>query len=82
MNFTRSWEVKCHNELPKKNVLWIKSSQDYKHGFGDLSAEFWFGNDYIHKLTNNSETEDGVTLRVELTAHDGRTAWAEYSHFR
>ena len=24
VNFTRSWEVKCHNELPKKNILWIK----------------------------------------------------------
>lgn len=36
--------------------------QDYKHGFGELSAEFWFGNDYIHRLTS-SEPGAGVTLR-------------------
>jgi len=67
---------------PDTRVNFTRSWEDYQHDFGDLSAEFWFGNDYIHKLTNTPETGDGVTLRVELTAHDGRTAWAEYSHFR
>lgn len=22
---------------------------DYKHGFGNLTKDFWFGNDFIHK---------------------------------
>ena len=51
---------------------------DYKHGFGDLNGEFWFGNDYISNLT----LESTVRLRVELEAHDSRKAWAEYDTFR
>lgn len=28
------------------NRTWL----DYKHGFGSLDDEFWFGNDFIHKV--------------------------------
>jgi hypothetical protein len=55
-----------------------RSWEDYKHGFGDLNGEFWFGNDYISDLSANKS----VMLRVELEAHDGRRAYAEYSTFR
>ena len=51
---------------------------DYKHGFGDHNKEFWLGNDRIHELTKAGD----MKLRVELEAHDGRTAWAEYDTFR
>ena len=51
---------------------------DYKRGFGDPFGEFWLGNDNIHKLTKSGD----MKLRVELEAHDGRTAWAEYDTFR
>ena len=47
---------------------------DYKQGFGDKNKEFWLGNDQIHELTKAGD----MKLRVELEAHDGRTAWAEY----
>ena len=50
----------------------------YKVGFGDSNREFWLGNEKIHQLTSSGNTE----LRVELEAHDGRTAWAEYNSFR
>ena len=46
---------------------------DYKHGFGDTDKEFWLGNEEIHQLTKSGD----MKLRVELEAHDGRTAWAE-----
>jgi len=59
-------------------INFTRAWEDYKHGFGDLTREFWYGNEFIHRLTNSSN----MTLRVELEAHDGRTAWAEYSTFR
>jgi len=61
---------------PKENFT--RDWNDYKYGFGDLNGEFWFGNDYISQLTLHTP----FTLRVELEAHDGRTAWAEYDTFR
>ena len=51
---------------------------DYKRGFGNLSQEFWLGNDNIHQLTKSGD----MKLRVELEAHGGGTAWAEYSTFK
>ena len=51
---------------------------DYKRGFGNLSREFWLGNDNIHQLTKSGDKK----LRVELESFDGRTAWAEYNTFR
>ena len=59
-------------------VNFTREWKDYKHGFGDLNGEFWFGNDYISELSLHTQ----VMLRVELEAHDGRTAWAEYDNFR
>ena len=41
-------------------------------------SEFWYGNEFLHKLTYNTT----ATLRVDLVAHDGSTAFAEYSEFR
>ena len=51
---------------------------EYKSGFGDLYAEFWFGNDFIHRITN----EGPVVLRVELSDFDNVVVVAEYSTFR
>ena len=48
---------------------------DYKHGFGDLSGEFWLGLDKIHLLTSYSHN----MLRVDLGDFGGNTAFAEYN---
>ncbi|XP_012264272.2 uncharacterized protein LOC105690770 isoform X2 [Athalia rosae] len=55
-----------------------KSWEEYSQGFGNLNKEFWFGNEYIHRLTYETD----VVLRVELEDWNGVTAWAEYSTFR
>lgn len=51
---------------------------DYKYGFGDFNGEFWYGNDFIHRLTNDVPT----VIRIELEDFEGHHAFAEYSMFR
>lgn len=51
---------------------------DYKNGFGDLDKEFWYGNDFIHQLTN----EDGqVELRIEMEDFSGHKGVVYYNRF-
>ncbi|XP_078364684.1 microfibril-associated glycoprotein 4-like isoform X1 [Oculina patagonica] len=50
---------------------------DYKHGFGNLSSEFWLGNDKIHRLTSGDKNR----LRVDLGDFEENTAYAEYDTF-
>ena len=49
---------------------------DYQKGFGDISGEFWLGNDNLYLLTRNNQE-----LRVDLTDFEGNTAYAKYSSF-
>ncbi|NXQ25586.1 FGL2 protein, partial [Alaudala cheleensis] len=50
---------------------------DYKHGFGNLSREFWLGNDKIHLLTRSQEMQ----LRIDLEDFSGIREYAKYDHF-
>lgn len=50
---------------------------EYKLGFGALDNEFWFGNEFIHKLTSDEDME----LRVVVEDRSGRKYWAQYSLF-
>ncbi len=50
---------------------------DYKHGFGNLSGEFWLGNEKIHRLTSGGNKR----LRVDLEDFEGNTSYAEYKTF-
>lgn len=63
-----------NNQQENFNRSWL----DYKLGFGELDKEFWFGNDFIHKLTFDEDVE----LRVVLEDVQGRKGWAEYSLFK
>ncbi|XP_031563075.1 ficolin-2-like isoform X2 [Actinia tenebrosa] len=51
---------------------------EYKTGFGNLSGEFWLGNDKIHRLTANQLTR----LSVDLQAFSGGLKNATYEKFR
>ncbi|XP_037779578.1 uncharacterized protein LOC119576102 isoform X6 [Penaeus monodon] len=54
-----------------------KSWRDYRLGFGDLSREFWWGNDNIYRMVRSQDT----IIRFDLWDFDGNYAYAEYLSF-
>lgn len=55
-----------------------RSWDEYRAGFGSLERDFWFGNEFIHRLVYRDDYE----LRIELQDHLDVTVWAEYGIFR
>ncbi|XP_040500552.1 tenascin-X [Ursus maritimus] len=51
--------------------------EDYAHGFGNISGEFWLGNEALHSLTAAGD----YSLRVDLRAGD-EAVFAQYDSFR
>ena len=62
-------------DVPFHDVSW----QRYKHGFGNVSHEYWLGNEVVHTITTAGTD---YLLRIELTNANGTTRVAEYSDFR
>ena len=60
------------------SVDFYRGWESYKNGFGNLSGEFWLGNDNIHRLTDS----DDVILRVDLEDFEGNITYAEYTTFK
>ena len=58
------------------SVDFFRDWADYKQGFGEITDEFWLGNDYLHLLTR-----DDQELRVDLVDFDRNAAYANYSTF-
>ena len=50
----------------------------YKHGFGEVSKEFWYGNDNIHNLTKNGDSE----VIFELQSNSGQFYHPYYQQFK
>ena len=59
------------------SVDFYRGWNDYKSGFGQLTAEFWLGNDKIHRLMATKPS----TLRVELEDWNGVRVYAKYDKF-
>ena len=59
------------------SVDFYRGWNHYKAGFGQLNAEFWLGNDKIHRLTASRPS----SLRVELKDWNGVRAYAKYGKF-
>ena len=59
------------------SVDFYRGWNDYKTGFGQLTAEFWLGNDKIHRLTASRPS----SLRVELKDWNGGKAYVKYGKF-
>ena len=59
-----------------------KTWDEYRQGFGDLSNEFWLGNDNLVLLTRPLESQSGdVELRVDIRDWANGTAFAQYETF-
>ncbi|KAG7457574.1 hypothetical protein MATL_G00228580 [Megalops atlanticus] len=54
----------------------FRSWRDYSSGFGNLSAEFWLGNELLHNLTS----QVAMALRVDLRT-GAESVYAHYSSF-
>ncbi|XP_078412504.1 fibrinogen-like protein 1 [Cetorhinus maximus] len=55
-----------------------RSWREYREGFGELSAEFWWGNDHIHAVTSQEE----YSLRIDLEDWNNRQKFGLYKTFR
>lgn len=64
------------SKLPPENFN--RTWNDYKNGFGSLNGEFWFGNDFIHRLTY----DDDMELKIVLESWDNQRMEFEYEVFR
>ncbi|XP_020382751.1 fibrinogen-like 2a [Rhincodon typus] len=86
--FNESFPVYC--DMKTENGGWtvLQSRKDgsvnfnrtwaeYKNGFGNLSTEFWLGNDKIHFLTKSKE----MILRIEIEDWNGIKEYASYDQF-
>ena len=50
---------------------------DYKYGFGDLSADFWLGNEALYQLTKNKDTE----FLVQMEGKTGKKYFNFFNEF-
>ena len=70
------WTV-IHNRQ-NGDVDFDRTWNDYKQGFGDVSANHWLGNDYLFSMTSQRSYE----LRIDLSDWDDIERHAVYSYFR
>ncbi|XP_033627325.1 fibroleukin-like [Asterias rubens] len=61
------------------SVDFYRDWADYRDGFGNLSGEFWLGNDNLRNLTEYGGTWQ---IRVDMTDWNFNDAWFEYGEFR
>ncbi|KAK2167298.1 hypothetical protein NP493_1282g00026 [Ridgeia piscesae] len=82
--------VKVYCDLESDNGGWLvfqrrqdgsvdfyRNWADYKAGFGDLTGEFWLGNDLLHAVTSQRH----YTLRIDLEDFEGASRFAVYQNF-
>ncbi|XP_065943032.1 ficolin-2 [Magallana gigas] len=50
---------------------------EYKNGFGNLSSEFWLGNEKLHNLLSQGTYE----MRMDMEDFDNQTRYVKYSSF-
>ncbi|XP_061186907.1 ryncolin-1-like [Saccostrea echinata] len=68
------WTVIQRRQDGSENFF--RTWDDYKTGFGNLSNEFWLGNEKIHTITESGN----YTLRIDLKDFSGNTRYATWRY--
>ncbi|GBN90641.1 Techylectin-5A, partial [Araneus ventricosus] len=71
------WTVIQRRGNFSNKIDFFRNWSDYKHGFGNISEEFWIGNDNIYALTNLRN----YTVRFDMENVDKEYRFATYSPF-
>ncbi|XP_052067460.1 ryncolin-2-like [Mytilus californianus] len=72
---TGGWTV-IQNRNSGSTMFYTNWAQ-YRNGFGNISSDFWIGNDNLHMLTSKRNYH----LRVDLEDWDGQRRYAVYQIF-
>ena len=73
------WTVILRRKVDvSQQVNFTRTWNDYKHGFGNLNTEFWYGLHNIHCLTSRQQ----VDLSIELKYTNGTEHTYAYQNFR
>ena len=63
-------------DFPQQSNFFVSWSS-YKRGFGDLSRDFWLGNEKIYALTN----QDEYRLHIDLHDFNDQSRFVDYEWF-
>ena len=69
------WTVLQRRRSPFKTSF-NRNWEEYRTGFGNLTGEFWLGNDNIHRLAAAP-----VSFRVDIHERGGNKMYARYENF-
>ena len=74
-----SWTVILRRKADvSQQINFTRTWNDYKHGFGNLNTEFWYGLRNIHCLTSRQQ----VDLSIEIKYANGTEHIYTYEHFK
>ena len=60
------------------SVNFYRDWKSYKDGFGDVSHNFWLGNENLNTLSEDGKKND---LRIDMTGFDNVSKYAVYKDF-
>ena len=77
MNTTNGGWIVIQRNRKDSLVDFNKNWTEYQYGFGDFNAEFWYGLEEIHYLTQRGQWE----MRVDYQFNNGTWSYLHYNQF-